>query len=186
MVKIKSNIVTKGWSGKLGNDIVFRKRGDRTYVAMAPETSNRVLSEKQKAHQLRFKLAIAYAKAQMADDSKKAFYDVLATEHQSPFNLAVSDYLRPPTVSDVDIGAYTGTVNDVIKVEAYDHFIVESVELAIYDSSDNLVESGSATLNDAGTHWEYKATVAHSGAGKVLATATDHPGNKAQLEVSFS
>ena len=42
MVKIKKNIVTRGFSGKL-EGIVFRVKAGKTYVASAPEKKSREL-----------------------------------------------------------------------------------------------------------------------------------------------
>lgn len=179
MVKIKKNIVTKGWSGKLGDDIVFRKKGNQTYVALSPTKTNREPSEKQKAQNQKFKLAIVFAKAQMADPAKKERYDLLKTEFKSAFNIAVADFLRPPDITDVDVGAYAGQVGDLIRIAVIDNVEVTEVNVEIRDDQDALIEQGAANLDVTGAQWEYATTVANGSLSgtKILVTAKDYPGN---------
>jgi hypothetical protein len=57
MAKVGDNIVTTGLSGKLGNLIVFRNRGGKTYVAKAPKKKQTEWSEAQEQHRLKFQEA---------------------------------------------------------------------------------------------------------------------------------
>ena len=185
MVKIKKNIVTKGWSGKLGDDIVFRRKGNKTYVALSPTKSTKEPSEKQKAQTQKFKLATLFAKTQNDDPVKKARYEAFATEYQSAFNLAIADFLKAPEVKDVDVGNYSGTIGDLIKVVAIDNFEVTEVKVQIFDNGNNLIESGLAVVNSLGTQWEYTCSIANANPSgcKILATAKDYPGNITELEI---
>jgi len=188
MVRIKKNMITKGFSGKFGNDIVFKTQGERTFAFPASESSDREPSEKQKAQILRFKMATAYAKAQLADPAKKAYYDAFADDGRTAYNQAVSDFLKPPVIHQVDVSGYSGAVNDEILVLATDNFEVTQVKVQILDSSDTLLEEGSASLNSLGTHYLYKATKSNSSpsGGKVIATAFDRPGNATVHEETLS
>ncbi|CAG1002295.1 hypothetical protein ANAEL_03059 [Anaerolineales bacterium] len=95
MAKIILNPMIQGAQGKMGN-VVFRRShtGEMTLIKLA-DMSHVKWSKAQKAHRQRFKEAIAYAKAAMAEPKVRALYEKSAAkEHKRPFSLAVSDYFK--------------------------------------------------------------------------------------------
>lgn len=80
MAKVGKNIVTTGLRGKLGDLIVFRNRGGKTYVASAPEKKEHELSDAQKKHRHDFQNAIVYGKSVLADPAKNAAYQAEARD----------------------------------------------------------------------------------------------------------
>jgi hypothetical protein len=92
---ITGDKVIKGFRGKVGN-VVFRQypNGD-IIVSKAPDMSAVVWSPAQQDHRQRFKAAIAYARAAMADPDVRAVYEKQAAEkNRRPFQMAVSDYFK--------------------------------------------------------------------------------------------
>jgi hypothetical protein len=87
--------VIKGFRGKVG-DLVFRQSpSGETIVSKAPDMSAVEWSPAQRDHRQRFKAAIAYANAAMADPDARAVYEKQAAEkNKRPFRLAVSDYFK--------------------------------------------------------------------------------------------
>ena len=81
--------------GSLG-DVVFRTSpSGEIIVSKKPDMSKVEWSPAQKAHRRRFKAAIAYANAAMADPDVRAEYEKQAAEqNRQPFRVAVSDYLK--------------------------------------------------------------------------------------------
>jgi hypothetical protein len=95
MPKVKLNPIIQEISSKLG-DIVFRvsKMGKVT-IAKRPDVSKIVPREAQKAQRERFKQAIEYAKAVMAEPEVRIVYeDMAAEEHKGLYAMAFSDYLN--------------------------------------------------------------------------------------------
>ena len=84
-----------GIKGRLG-DVVFRvSQSGETYVTRSPDMSAVEWSPAQQDHRQRFKAAIAYAKAAMADSHTRAVYEKQAAEkNRQPFQMAVSDYFK--------------------------------------------------------------------------------------------
>jgi hypothetical protein len=81
--------------GKVGN-LVFRQfpNGD-IIISKAPDMSAVEWSPAQQEHRQRFKAAIAYARAAMADPDARAVYEKqAAAENRLPFRVAVSDYFK--------------------------------------------------------------------------------------------
>jgi len=95
MAKIILNPLVQSVHGKMGN-IVFRRSYTGTMSIMKlPDMSNVKWSEAQRAHRQRFKQAVAYAKAALADPTVRAKYEKAAIKaHKRPFDLAVSDFFK--------------------------------------------------------------------------------------------
>jgi len=81
--------------GRMG-DLVFRRsHTGEAQLSTVPDMSGVQWSEAQQAHRQRFKAAVAYAKAAMADVHVRARYEqAAATKGKRPFDLAVSDYFK--------------------------------------------------------------------------------------------
>lgn len=95
MAKVILNPMIKEIRGKMG-DIVYRvgPHGQQT-IMKRPDMSNVKWSKAQKEHRKRFKKAIAYAHAAMADPQVSKIYEKRAAkENRKPFRVAVSDYLQ--------------------------------------------------------------------------------------------
>jgi hypothetical protein len=95
MAKVTLHPSLKGISGRLGS-LVFRLYPNgETIVSKYPDMSNVTWSPAQEQHRQRFKRAIAYAKAAMADPDVRAVYEKRTAEKDNrPFQMAVSDYFK--------------------------------------------------------------------------------------------
>jgi hypothetical protein len=95
MAKIILNPMVESAQGKMGN-IVFRRAhtGEMT-ITKLPDMSKVKWSKAQKAQRQRFKQAVDYAKAAMADQEvSKVYQTAAAKQGKRPFDLAVSDYFK--------------------------------------------------------------------------------------------
>jgi len=102
MAKVKLNSMLKEVHGRVG-DIVFRQShtGEMS-ITKLPDMSNVEWSEGQKAHRQRFKQAVAYAKAAMAEPKVRRKYEKeAAKKNKRPFDLAVSDYFKGRNLLEV-------------------------------------------------------------------------------------
>ena len=95
MAKVKLNSMLKEVHGRVG-DIIFRKsHTGEISITKLPDMSNVEWSDAQKAHRQRFKQAVAYAKAAMAEPKVRRKYEKeAAKKNKRPFDLAVSDYFK--------------------------------------------------------------------------------------------
>jgi hypothetical protein len=95
MAKIILNPMIQSAQGKMGNTVFRRSHtGDMTLIKLA-DMSNVIWSDAQQAHRQRFKEAVAYAKAAMAEPKVRARYEKTAAKQgKRPFDLAVSDYFK--------------------------------------------------------------------------------------------
>jgi len=81
--------------GKVGDVVIRRMPNGDVIASKSPDMSQVQWSEAQQAHRQRFKAAIAYAKAAMAEPDVRASYEKLAAKQgKRPFDLAVSDYFK--------------------------------------------------------------------------------------------
>jgi hypothetical protein len=188
MALVKHNQVTKGVSGKFGDDIVFKQLGKRTIFSARPRKAT-VVSEKMKAHRERFKKATRYAKSSLADPLLKAEYEAIAREREiaSAFAAAVGDYLKAPEISSITTDTYTGQVGGIISIEASDALKLTAVKVTISQNDGTVLESGDATLTQGAHEWKYVSTVSNASlAGtKVKAQAFDRPGRETMKEITL-
>lgn len=95
MAKITFTPLIEDIRGKFGDLVIRRSRTGKFYLAKLPDMSKLKWSEAQQAHRQRFKEAVAYAKAALADPAVRAQYETLAAEqNRTPFSAAVSDYFK--------------------------------------------------------------------------------------------
>jgi len=185
MAHVDKNAFLKGVSGSVGKTFVIRTVGDKTIMAIAPGKRTKSPSAKQVAHQDTFKSAANYGKAVMANPVDKGEYGTKKRKpFESEYNLAVTDFLTPPQVLELDTAGYKGKKGELIRVRATDDFAVKSVKVQVLASDGSLFEEGLAVSQTNGLDWLYKGSteVLDMTGAKVVATATDKPGNTGVLE----
>jgi hypothetical protein len=183
MGKVKNNLLTKGFSGRIGDEIVFRQVGDRTLFAKRPRAST-VLSPAQEAQRNLFGKAVVFAKTMMLDPAIKADYENRArlAGLGSAFSAAITDYLRAPGITSIETDYYKGAPGDAIWVVALDDFKLQRVVVTVQRSDGSVLETGEAVLESG--RWKYLATEPNAAlpGTKIAVVATDRPGKEAVLE----
>ena len=180
MAKVRNNIVIKGLSGTLGDQITIKQdKIGRTIVSMKPTyPENREFSAVQLTHQADFKEATTYAKT--AAKTEEVYAEKAEGTAQSAYNVAVADWFHAPEIVDIDLSAWTGLAGEPIRVKAIDDVQVKQVTVVITDENDVVIEQGAAQSAD-GLWWVYTTTAAASGQPKVVASAMDLPGHVAKM-----
>ena len=187
MGKSKANYAITGLSGKVGKIFVYRQRGGETIVA-TPPVRTAPPTPKQIQQQTKFAQAAAYARNALLDPTLKEAYTTEAKKRRnvSPYNMAMTDFLRPPQITNVDHSAYTGDTSDQkIIIEVADAFKVVSVKVKITAANSSPLEEGTATLVKG--KWEYTTTANNATltGSKITLTATDRPGNTTTKEITL-
>jgi hypothetical protein len=95
MARVKLNPVIEELRGQVGEMVFRRTHSGGISLMRKPDMSQVAWSGKQIAHRERFRQAVAYAKATMADPQAGEHYRQAAeTSGKRPFDLAVSDFFR--------------------------------------------------------------------------------------------
>jgi hypothetical protein len=158
MATVYRNALTRDISGAIGN-IVFRQIRGKTIVCNKPDRLSKQ-SKQQRENRSRFKAATYWAKAQMLDPEKKAYYWRKAKKLKLPnaYTAAVSDYMRKGEIKEIDTKQYKGKAGDVIKLKIRKKdFAVRKVEVMILSGDGNFIESAVAVKKDNDV-FIYKAT----------------------------
>ena len=187
MAQVKDNDLTEGLSGKFGKKIVFRQVNGVTIAAQAPKQKAK-FTEKQENQNKRFSEASTYAKNALLDPTLKAFYEAEDKKKKgvSSRNVAMSDYLKPPTIQSIDASAYTGRESgEKIIIVADDKFKINSLKVRITSSDESTIEEGTASL--AQGKWVYQTTATNASltGDKITVIATDRPGNITTKEITL-
>jgi len=186
MAESRNNIIVRGMSGSIGKQLVFKQYGDRTIVSAMPDMSKVVKSKKQKAENVKFSEASAYAQAQMADPVSKAEYKAKAKGLQKPHNVAIADFYNPPEIRKIDATDVRAT--KTVTIYAIDDFMVTDVTVEVYDTDGVLLEQGHA-VETSQWFWAYQimGDISSLNGIRLVVAAFDKPGNKTtqEIEVSF-
>jgi len=84
-------VMTKGTSGTIGKEIVFRTTKTKTFSAKYPDMSNIIPSKNQTKGRKRFAAAVAFAKGVLKSPVKASGYKV--GKAVSVYHAAIKDYL---------------------------------------------------------------------------------------------
>ncbi|MBW8688171.1 hypothetical protein [Chitinophaga rhizophila] len=185
MAQSTDNVLLKGASGTIGDQItITRRKSGKTIMGKKRRSSDLPPTDKQLVIQQRFKAAIQYAKAVLADPVKKAMYAAFAGPDQSAYNMAMRDAFKAPVVDSIDTTNYQGRTGNPVIIQASDDFKVTTVKVIIRTNAGAVIEEGEATLQDNGLDWLYTATVNNASlTGSVItAVAVDTPGNETSRE----
>lgn len=185
MAKSKTNIITHGYHGKVGDQFVLRSQGSKSIIAAKPDRENVVLSQAQKDQCRRFSGAVQYAKNAILDPNLKQIYESRVTKDKSAFNIAVGDFLSKPWIDQVDATAYTGHTGDKINIIAADNTKIASATVTIRDANNLDLETGACVFDAVSTNWVYTATTAQIPitGHKILAVVKDLPGHITEKEL---
>jgi len=172
------------FSGTIGK-LVYREVDGKTIVALRPKRRKGPPSEAALAHQQRFKRASRWAKAVLLDDEKAPFYRALGKKMKiTAYAAAMSDFLKSPTIEELDLSFYAGQAGQRIKFTAEDNGSVVNAMVTISDGDTHVFESGQATEVDPGTgYWTYGAITTIPAGTHVTVTVkvSDRPGNVVEL-----
>ena len=95
MAKITLSPMFQEIRGRLGDYVFRRTHTGEVILSKVPDMSMVKWSKAQKAHRQRFKKAVAYAKAAMAEPKVRVVYEKMAAKmNKRPFDMAVSDYFK--------------------------------------------------------------------------------------------
>ncbi|MBT1704104.1 U32 family peptidase C-terminal domain-containing protein [Chryseosolibacter indicus] len=158
MGKIIDNQITGSFSGKFGDDLVFKRYGNKTFFSRKGKNKTPASAEQLKKRAM-FTEAHFYADVTLREPEKNEWYTIVAEVNglRTAQQAVVKDFMTMPEIEDVDIKPYKGKVGDVILMTPKMRLKITKVEVSIYDATGNMIESGLATKK--GFNWEYKATV---------------------------
>jgi hypothetical protein len=176
----RNNLFTRGASGTVGGNMVFRSWNGKTYICSSP-SKPRKQSPIQRENRLKFKMATNFAKAMMKDPAKKEEYKQLAKKMKLPnaYTAAITEYMRKPEIREVELNGYTGLAQQEIKVNARKKgFEIEVIEVIISDEKGHVLEQGKAEKGKI-FDWTYKTTktVENYQSLQILIRARERTGN---------
>ena len=175
MSKVRSNVLVRGVSGKLGNQVVFRiLRDGSTVMCLPPDFSNRKLSKDQKEHHERFREAAAYAK--VAAQRQPIYAELAAGTLKNAYNIALSDWFHSPKIHRVELEG------GAVRVHASDNVRVASVKVVVLNEEGLVLEKGEAIPVDE-LWWSYAPHTPLEGKPKVEVEARDLAGNVVKAEL---
>jgi hypothetical protein len=158
MSKTNNNVITKNYSGKFGDQVVFRNRFGRSIMAKPQKKSTVPRSIVQLENQHSFAHAVAYAKSVIADPALKAKYAKKVLPGRTVYNLAISYFMKGKSIDDIDIPTQTEDAGDKIAVKAREVSEVSNVSVKSMETYVTVMEGGYRVPGNISRYWEYTGT----------------------------
>ena len=177
----------KNYSGLLGNLVVVKSRKGKSFITMPVAKVKKAPTEGQITVRQNFIKAARYAKKALLNPDMLAAYTARARQGLPPYIVAMTDFLKPPFVDQVDVSGYAGNPGDKIIVTAGDDFEISSVMVQIFGADDVMIEQGACTLDPISGNYDFTATVELPDLTDVtiVAKATDFPAHSGQMTVTL-
>lgn len=183
MGKIKKNVITKGFSGKYSDDLVFRQVDDQTVFARKSE-NNAEPSERQREVRDRFTEASIYASGAIDNPQAGPEYEQLAKNQglKSAYLAALTDFLTEPEITSVFTKAYNGTVGSTINMTSRYPYKITGIDVSIVNADGSVLEAGAALQR--ASKWRYTTTMANAqiAGTRIVLKSRDRVGNESVLE----
>lgn len=183
MGKIRNNVVTKGFSGKFGDDIVFRQVDEGTVFAKKPTVIDNP-TDRQVEIRGKFTEASYYAKAALDNPEAGQEYKLMAMLQglKSAYLAAVTDFLTLPEIASVYTRSYKGAVGNIMNIAGTVPMKIIAMQVQIFKPDGTLLESGLAVPQEL--KWRYTATLENPQAqgSKLVIKASDRLGNETTFE----
>ncbi|GAO43191.1 hypothetical protein [Flavihumibacter petaseus] len=189
MSKITDNLLVKGARGKLGEQIVYKQKGDDTIITKMPKYDrSKPPSASQERNRDLFSDSQQYARTAIADPDLKAEYQMGCARGKAAYNAAMKDYRTAPVIEWVKAADYEGQAGKAISIHATDDFRVVAVKVTILTTGGDVVEEGYAAMSPVfKNRWIYSTQPSNPvPPGTVVqVTARDLPGNETSLAVGI-
>ena len=144
MAHSRQNVLTKTYSGKLG-DVVLQSDG---IIRSRPDTSNRIWSEDQKGHISHFQQAKEYARMVKADPVLSAPYlEPLRIwkrkkKNMGLYQLAIKDFLNPPEISFIERDQTSSSNPMEFRIHANDVVAIVRLTVRLLSPQGDILEEG--------------------------------------------
>jgi len=162
MAILTGNSPLQGLRGMIGDQLVFRKNGDKTVVSVKPLTRKRKRnSELQQLYLDKFKDAAKYARSIMRDPEKCDEYRKLAKKQNkhSAWNVAISEYMLSIRIEARDAETTAPERRKRVRFTAAKrNFKVKEVEVKLISRSKEVLAEGQADRINT-TDWVYHLPV---------------------------
>ena len=174
MALLAANSVLQGLTGMIGNQLVFRKHGDKTVVSKKPYRCRRRTSELQQLYLSKFKEASKYARTLLRDPDKYEHYTKLAKKHKkhSAYNLIISEYMLFIRIEEKETPKQGDKKRVVLTVTKKNNYKVDSVNVQLLSPSGETVAVGEANRISS-SDWVFKLAAPPEKGSSIIVTALD-------------
>ena|SRR5689334_8850729 len=174
MALLAANSVLQGLTGMIGNQLVFRKHGDKTVVSKKPYRCRRRTSELQQLYLNKFKEASKYARTLLRDPDKYEYYTKLAKKHKKrcAYNLIISDYMLFIHIEEKETPKRGDRKRVVLTVTKKNNCKVNDVNVQLLSPSGETVAIGQANRISS-SDWVFKLAAPPEKGSSIIVTALD-------------
>ena len=143
MAKIVNNPLTSTFSGQVGDDIIFRRIGNRTFVAKKG-INTKPATPAQRGRRNLFTHAQLYASQMLENPEKNQWYSIVAKVNgmRNAQLAAVKDFMSKPEIDTTNTKGNTDNLGDVIHIKPKMLLKITRIEVTLYRAGGVAFESG--------------------------------------------
>lgn len=158
MKSTKSSILN-GFSGKVGNTHLYKRVVNGVEILQQCPVRKKMKNwDTMPVQNQKFFMAIQNARVSLKNPEIKALYEKVANGFCSPASMYIKDFLKPAVINRVVTTGYFGRVGYCIIIGIENIVPVSSVHITINNPTGEIIESGQAIMQHAGTEWHYVTT----------------------------
>jgi hypothetical protein len=187
MSNSNENVLARKLHGKFGDQLIFKTRNNKSFVSNVPKNYKKTPVGNQQGTRDNFRMATKWAKKVLANPSMEEAYRSKEGKGRTAFVVAITDYLKPPRIAEIDASDFSGRVGDKIRVVAFDEINVKQVTLTVTDPQGNVIEESTCVPDGDDMYWDFTLTVAIPTLNgiELTARAQDNPGHWGEVTVKF-
>ncbi|MBT1706429.1 hypothetical protein [Chryseosolibacter indicus] len=183
MGKIQNNIVTKGFSGKYSEDLMFRQIDKKTTFSRVGVNTKSPTAQQTEVRK-KFTEASFFASGAIDNPQTFADYKTMAELQglKSAYIAALTDFLTEPEIGGAFTAGYKGQVGELINIVPKVPYKITEIDVSILRPDGAVLESGKA--QPSVENWKYAATVANAAVkgSKLVLVARDRQGREVTFE----
>lgn len=157
MGKVVNNPLTSTFSGQVGDDIIFRRIGNRTFITKKG-VRRKAATPAQRSRRDLFTEAQFYASDMLENPEKNQWYSIVAKVNgmRNAQGAAVKDFMSKPEIDTIETKGYAGNIGDVIHIKSKMLLKITRIDVTLHYADGTVLESGAAVKHEL--NWKYSAT----------------------------
>lgn len=147
-----------GYRGKLGGMFYKRIVNGRDVIQKCPTRKKFKSEADMPVYNKMFRRGVYWAKAMLKNEEVRAQYQAVASGFNSPYTMAMKDYMTNAVISHVNSAAYHGNRNERITICVENVIRVKAVKVSILSADGMVLESNLAQAGVSPSDWFYITT----------------------------
>jgi hypothetical protein len=186
-MKSDASTLLSGFRGKIGKNFYQRIVNGTAFIQTCPSRRKISVGPDMPSTNKRFYFAAQWAHSILKNDEIRAQYQATSSGTNSPYTMAIKDYMTLPLISRVGSGKYRGQIRDRIDIMVDNVIRVKAVKVTIENADGSQLENDLASPGKHSFEWFYitKCTNSQLSGSTLRIEAWDLPNHHTEWVLVF-